>query len=245
MIKKIIIYGLLIFLSYGITYSQNIEGKITFKASMEKAINFVKGKKDKDKKKKKIRSHINKHAKDVKVILKFNKQIAEYYALKKMDLTDKKNFNFTHVMAGGENKYYTYNSIMGYKNENFNCYLLGECFLIESKLPKWTLKQDTKIIQGFLCYKAVLKNPRTGKQVLEAWYTPKIPYQYGVMDYFGLPGLILEINKNTFSITAIKVELNPLKKIVIKKPQNIKKVSQKEFKAMTKKAMPDFYKKYK
>jgi GLPGLI family protein len=161
-----------------------------------------------------------------------------------MSLSNRENINLTHMMAGGENKYYTHNSVMGYSNNILDCYLLGECFLIEKDLPRWELKQETKTIQGFLCYKAILKNPRTGKQNLEAWYTPKIPYQYGVMNYFGLPGLILEINKNTFSITATKIELNPIKKIVIEKPsKKIKKLTQKEFKALTKKSMPGFYKK--
>jgi GLPGLI family protein len=118
-------------------------------------------------------------------------------------------------MAGGEKNYYTYNSIIKYKNETLDCYLLGECFLIENNLPKWNLKQETKKTQGFLCYRAIIRNSRTNKITLEAWYTPKRPYQYGVMNYYGLPGVILEINRNTFTITATKIELNPLEKIKI------------------------------
>lgn len=89
-----------------------------------------------------------------------------------------------------------------------------------------------------LCYKAILNNPRNNKIILEAWYTPKIPYQYGVMNYYGLPGLILEINKNTFTITATKIELNPLEKIKIEEPKGFKKLSYKEFKEILKKNSP-------
>lgn len=99
-------------------------------------------------------------------------------------------------------------------------------------------KTGHKKIQGFLCYKAILKNPRNGKIILEAWYTPKIPYQYGVLNYYGLPGLILEINKNTFTITATKIELNPLEKIKIEEPKGFKKLSYKEFKELLKKNSP-------
>lgn len=137
------------------------------------------------------------------------------------------------------------NSFSGYTSNTLDCYSLGECFLIENDLPKWELKQDTKTIQGFLCYKAILKNSKTGKQNLEAWYAPKIPYQYGVMNYYGLPGLILEINKNTFLMTAVKIELNPIENIIVKEPKNVKKLTQKEFKKLTRKAMPGFIRKTK
>lgn len=43
-------------------------------------------------------------------------------------------------------------------------------------------------------------------------------------------------------MTAIKIELNPLEKIKIEEPKNAKKITEKEFKELTKKAMPEFYK---
>jgi len=215
-------------------FSQKIEGKITYLATSKNAIKYIKEKKTK----KSAVIDIYKRAKDVEVVLKFNETISEYYTLEKIDLDNKNGYNFTHIMAGGEKKYYTYNSTMKYKNETLDCYLLGDCFLIENNLPKWNLKQDTKKIQGFLCYKAILNNPRNNKIILEAWYTPKIPYQYGVMNYYGLPGLILEINKNTFTITATKIELNPLEKIKIEEPKGFKKLSYKEFKEILKKNSP-------
>ena len=230
---------LIVFFNIVVFHAQKIEGKITYLASSKKALNYIQ--KDDKKDKKNTRHHVNKiykNAKNISVVLLFNNKISKYYALDKMDLSSKESINYTHIMAGGEKKYYTYNDIMGYNNNTLDCFLLGECFLIENIIPKWEFKQETKIIQGFKCYKAVLRNKNNNKINLEAWYTPKIPYQYGVLDYYGLPGLILEINKNTFTITATKIELNPLEKIKIEEPKGFKKLSYKEFKEILKKNSP-------
>ena len=226
-------------------YSQNIEGVITYKASSKKAIKYVKEEKESDKDKKIIKREVNnlyKNAKDIKAFLKFNNKISEYTAVDRMVTSSQENFNLTHIMSGGKNKYYTKKSDTGYKNSTLNCELLGECFLIESLLPEWELTQETKFISGYLCYKAILRNKRTGKKTVQAWYAPKIPYGYGIMDYYGLPGMILEISRNTILITAIKIQINPPKKMVIKEPEDVKKVNQEEFKKMQKKAFPGFYK---
>ncbi|WP_166386213.1 MULTISPECIES: GLPGLI family protein [unclassified Polaribacter] len=242
--KKYINLLIFLFLNVIVFHSQNIEGRITYLASAKKALAYIqeKGKKNK----KHIRKHVNelyKKAKDVKVILNFNSVASEYHAIKKMDLTNKEEFNFTYLMSGSSKKYYTSNNVMSYENNTLDCYLLGECFLIQNLMPIWELKQETKKIGGFLCYKAVLRNKKTEKITLEAWYTPKIPYSYGVMNYFGLPGVILEISKNTIVITAIKIELNPIGKIIIKEPKKIKKLSRKEFDILKRTSFSEFYKK--
>jgi GLPGLI family protein len=225
-------------------FAQKIEGKITYIASTKKALDYRNNNNgDGNLKIKNDVNEIYKKAKDVEVILNFNEKLSEYYVVDKLEVGNVENINITHIMAGSEKKYYTSNSFSGYVSNTLDCYILGECFLIENTLPKWELLQDTKDIGGFLCYRAILKNPKTGKPNLEAWYTPTIPYQYGVVDYYGLPGIILEINKNTFSIIAIKIELNPKEKIKIDEPKKVEKLTQKQFRTMTRKALPDFYKK--
>lgn len=228
------------FIYFGFVHSQSIEGTITYLASSKKAVEFVQN--DKDKNRKQTVSELYKKAKDVNSVLRFNNQLSEYYVIDKMDITSNEVFNFTYVMAGSESKYYTYNNVMTTKNKTLNCHLLDECFLIKNEEKKWILTQESRKIQGFLAYKALIKNPRNNKIVLEAWYTPEIPYQYGVMDLYGLPGLILEVNRNTFSMKAIRIELNPNQPIKIKEPKGIKEVSQKEFKVLTRKAIPGFFK---
>ena len=230
------------FLSLFSATGQSINGKITYLATSKYAESFYKKKVKKNKKE--IKSNIlklYKNSKDVYSILEFNENRSLYYVVDKMEINND-NVNYTHILAGSEKKFYTNNNLMIYQNNTLDCFLLGECFLIENKIPKWELKNEAKKIQGFECYRAVIKNPINNKISVEVWYTPEIPYQYGVMNYFGLPGVILEINRNTFSMTAIKIELNPLEKIKIEEPKNAKKITEKEFKELTKKAMPEFYK---
>jgi len=65
--------------------------------------------------------------------------------------------------------------------------------------------------------------------IITAWYTPEIPVSNGPDDYWGLPGLILEINDGKTSILCSKIVLNNQEKVEIKAPTNGKVVSEKEF----------------
>ena len=62
-----------------------------------------------------------------------------------------------------------------------------------------------------------------------AWYTPEIPVNQGPEGYWGLPGLILELNDGKTVVLCSKVVLNPKVKAEIKAPTKGKLISQKEF----------------
>lgn len=64
---------------------------------------------------------------------------------------------------------------------------------------------------------------------ITAWYTPEIPVNQGPEGYWGLPGLILEVNDGKTTILCSKVVLNAKDKADIKAPNNGKVVSQKEY----------------
>ena len=65
--------------------------------------------------------------------------------------------------------------------------------------------------------------------VVTAWYTPEIPVSQGPEGYWGLPGLILEVNDGRTTILCSKVVLNPKDKVEIKAITKGKVVSQKEY----------------
>lgn len=65
--------------------------------------------------------------------------------------------------------------------------------------------------------------------VITAWYTPEIPVSQGPEGYWGLPGLILEVNDGRTTILCSKVVLNPKDKVEIKPITKGKVVSQKEY----------------
>jgi GLPGLI family protein len=64
---------------------------------------------------------------------------------------------------------------------------------------------------------------------ITAWYTPDIPVSQGPESYWGLPGLILEVNDGRTVIVCSKVVMNAKEKVEIKAPKNGKVVKQKEY----------------
>jgi GLPGLI family protein len=75
---------------------------------------------------------------------------------------------------------------------------------------------------------------------ITAWYTPEIPVNQGPENYWGLPGLILEVNDGKTVILCSKVVLNSKVKAEIKAPTKGKVISQKEFDETVIKKMEEF-----
>jgi GLPGLI family protein len=71
-----------------------------------------------------------------------------------------------------------------------------------------------------------------------AWYTLDIPISQGPGEYWGLPGLILEVSEGRTAILCSKITLNPKEKILIEAPKKGKEITQKEYQeTMAKKAL--------
>tara|TARA_R110001632_G_scaffold6324_5_gene25874 strand:- start:58623 stop:59459 length:837 start_codon:yes stop_codon:yes gene_type:complete len=126
--------------------------------------------------------------------------------------------------------------------------LMSKVFLVKDELVKydWKLTGETKNIGTYTCYKAVYERKveninmsmvnGEAKQVTKkemrktiAWYTADIPVNNGPENYWGLPGLILEINDGNQTIVCTEVVLNPTKKIQIEEPTKGKVVSRKKY----------------
>jgi GLPGLI family protein len=76
--------------------------------------------------------------------------------------------------------------------------------------------------------------------VVTAWYTPEVPVNQGPENYWGLPGLILEINDGKTVILCSKIILNAKEKADIKASTKGKIVSQAEYDAIMIKKMDEF-----
>ena len=123
--------------------------------------------------------------------------------------------------------------------------IYGKQFLIKDSLVsrKWELKNETKNIGDYVCYKAIFKEEYTTQTIsssntLEkvtkertttAWYTPQIPINTGPGDFHGLPGLILEINDGELTLVCTKIVMNPKETFEINEPRKGKVVSQEKF----------------
>ncbi len=89
----------------------------------------------------------------------------------------------------------------------------GTLIKCNRKKENWEITTESKFIGKYLCYKAIQKIPfvdRKGehkvKEIL-AWFAPSLPYSYGPKNFYGLPGLILELTENKTTYLASKIEL--------------------------------------
>ncbi len=126
--------------------------------------------------------------------------------------------------------------------------IYGKVFLVKDTLTnrKWELVNETKNIGNYTCFKAVFKDEYTTQTITEqgemetvtkprittVWYTPQIPINNGPAEFFGLPGLILEVNDGDLTLVCTKIVINPKEDIEIMEPTKGKEVSQKEFDAI-------------
>ncbi|WP_299670041.1 GLPGLI family protein [uncultured Polaribacter sp.] len=151
-----------------------------------------------------------------------------YYSLSESDLEELKSrngygINMSSTLAGSSNKYYI-------ELDTEDKYYMGKNMSFEHELvyfeePKWNLEKEEKKILGYTSKKAVLVDERKKKTIV--WYTQEIPVAFGPKNYFGLPSLILEIEKGNDVFLAKKIEINP-KNITIIKPTAKTKTTLKE-----------------
>jgi len=90
----------------------------------------------------------------------------------------------------------------------------------EGEAKKEEKEKQTNFMDGFDLPKEI---------TITAWYTPEIPINQGPEGYWGLPGLILEVNDGKTVILCSKVVLNSKDKVEIKAPSNGKEISQKDY----------------
>ncbi|MCM5662587.1 GLPGLI family protein [Galbibacter mesophilus] len=137
-------------------------------------------------------------------ILNFKNEESYYYLIPSLEETE---YNIGSLAS--ETNFYT-NSVTDTIIETGSS--LGN---ISFKTLDWKITQDTKKIGKYLCYKAKASEKlfsRQGfyysKQVI-AWFTPEIPVTFGPSNYSGLPGLILQVERDKFTLTATKINLSP------------------------------------
>lgn len=132
--------------------------------------------------------------------------------------------------------------------------MFSKRFLIVEKMeqPQWQLTSETKKIGDYTCYKATMtiedKNINMGSifgrrnnnenadkkeevKMLDvvAWYSPQIPVSAGPTIYWGLPGLILELNAGRTTMLCTEISINPDVKIEIQKPTKGDKVERDKY----------------
>ena len=167
--------------------------------------------------------------------------------------------------AGGMSIVISQNKDINYRNLNELRYtnetdLMGKTFLVKDSIKKreWKLVKEIKNIGLYTCFKAIYEEEvenwsmtEDGKETKEkkmktttAWYTLDIPVPHGPDKYWGLPGLVLEINDGKFSLMCTKVVLNPQEEIVIEEPTKGKRVGGEEYKKISEKKAQEMMERY-
>lgn len=65
---------------------------------------------------------------------------------------------------------------------------------------------------------------------VEAWYTLQVPVGHGPAEYWGLPGLILEVSAGDTTMLCTKIVMNPTEKVQIEAPEKGKEITKVDYK---------------
>ena len=140
--------------------------------------------------------------------------------------------------------------------------MMGKEYLIQDKAEPfgWELSEETKKIGNYTAQKAsftkIVDSRRfsTGMTEMEnvkdtlqvtVWFTPEIPVSHGPENYYGLPGLILEVQNQGRTLICEKIELNPsADPVEIEKPSKGKVITQAEFKTIQEEGMKQMMNRY-
>lgn len=195
-------------------------------------------------------------------ILSFNKEASIYKQEEQLEKPNAGSSGVKVVMIGGSSpneKFYKNTKSQTFTREQN---LFGKPFLVKDKLTSfdWKLENESKMIGKYLCFKATAKreidamvfnsvksnDDSSGKmkeekreQVITAWYTTDIPVSHGPETYWGLPGLIMELNVDKTQYVCNKIVLNTKDKVEIVEPTKGKEITQEKFNELMEKKMKE------
>lgn len=135
--------------------------------------------------------------------------------------------------------------------------LYGKRFLVKDELQgiEWIMGTETKQIGVYTCFKATAVLPSSDlswysfswndlsrnatstaeKEIkltqIEAWYTLQIPLKHGPAEFWGLPGLILEVSAGNTTMLCSEIVINPKERIEIVAPDKGKIINKKDYNA--------------
>ncbi|MFT5214814.1 MAG: GLPGLI family protein [Patiriisocius sp.] len=222
MVKQIINYTFFFLFIFN-CYSQKVSGKVNYQKTMIDASDRI-SKPDSKKRFLAFRKKINSNLKKINYTLEFNAFESIFFSPKVMENDNKREMKLATNLGGGRGLLYINieTKLKLHQADGF-----GENFLIKGEIEyDWIITQETKIIKGYICYKANLKNDKG----TVAYFTKEIPFSFGPNGYCGLPGLILELNlKNGFSFKVKEIFINKKGSKEISKPTKGVKISEKDF----------------
>ncbi len=190
--------------------------------------------------------------------LTFDKTTSIYKEEEKLDQTTSGGGGMRFMMMRGGVSGRHYKNVQTKRSAKENEFS-GKKFLIKDNLASydWKMEEETKMIGEQMCFKAttvvdmpvrremrfgrrnmndeekkendISNKPTTEPVIVTAWYTLDIPINQGPGDYWGLPGLILEVSARDTKIMCTKIVMNSKEKAELKEPTKGKIVTQQEY----------------
>ena len=256
---KILVFTLILFLiSNSSVTAQNFNGKAIYvsKSKMELG-NW--GARLSEAQKKQVAARL-KNRLEKKYILTFNKQEASFKEETKIDAISGATDSWGAYFSRGE-QYKNIKTTQLIQSQEF----YGKRFLVKDNLYKidWTLGTETKQIGAYTCYKAKAfipnielnwynfswsdlrneENTDSDKKenmvVVEAWYTSQIPLAHGPGEFWGLPGLILEVNVNNTTLLCTEVTISKGEAVQIEAPDRGTEITKEKYSKTIRKKMAE------
>ncbi len=258
--KKIILFSIFASL-YSVIMAQDFQGKAYYFSKTKAPANF--GRKGMSEAQKKAMIERMKTNLEKTFILSFDKESSIYKEEEVLKNSTNNRGRWSALMDGfRSNKYYKNTKEKVYLDQR-EFYGKNFLIRDTLPNLEWKLVNETKKIGKYICFKAVaikqddqlnfreirsqirksrdqsttekIKSPKEIKNIeVVAWYSPEIPISQGPGEYWGLPGLILEIQEKNTTLLCNKIVLNAQLEDVIKIPKKGKKVNQEDFESIVK-----------
>lgn len=234
-IKNIVLFFTLLLITFNIQ-AQKFQGKATYKSKSRMELGRW-GARMSEAQKKQVAARL-KNRLEKTYTLTFNAQEAMFLEEEKIDAisgaTDSWGANFTRG-----DQYKNIKEAKLTQEQEF----YGKRFLVKDDLYKidWEMGTETKQIGNYTCYKAKAfvpnkelawfnfswsdlranndENQEEQLTIVEAWYTMQIPVAHGPAEFWGLPGLILEVSSGNTTLLCTELVLNPEDKVKITAPK--------------------------
>lgn len=261
---KMILVCLFATFSFSVLAQADFQGKAYYESKTTAEMPDFGGRQISEEQKKRIESRM-KSLLEKTYILSFNRSESIYKEEEKLEAPSSSNsrgFRGPGALTPGP-KYKNIKTNQVIVDQEF----FGKQFLIKDNLPKlvWKMESETKKIGQYTCFKATtvkvvsqtdftsFRGPRREEEdkdkkeepaepveiTVTAWYTPQIPVNQGPGDYWGLPGLILEVSADKTTILCSKIILNAKEDTEIKIPTKGKEVTQAEYTKLVTKKMAE------
>jgi len=263
--KIVFILSFALLFSNNDIYAQDFQGKATYISKSKMELGRW-GARMSEAQKKQIAARL-KNRLEKEFVLVFNKQESVFTEEEQLDAISGATDSWGKNFAAGENYKNVKTNAQIQQQEFYGKKFLVKDKL--QKID-WTLGKESKQIGNYLCYKATSfiptddllwysfswsrmrstdnqdaedeenNEPEVDVTQIEAWYTPQIPVGHGPSEYWGLPGLILEVSAGGTTMLCSKIVINSVETIEIEAPKKGTTVTKNEYQDIIQNKMAEF-----